>query len=157
MASTDPYQQDYEHAKAGLPPAAPKPPPASFTRSEHLHREPSPAAKRTAEMLASAGGIGMGVLFLVIALVIHAHYATVNGICTTGLGQLGQDFSTSAMMHCSAAADFEGAVGWLVFVGLGAIIVGAVKLAVAASKVSSPITPRPGPEGGQAGPGPGRA
>jgi hypothetical protein len=63
-------------------------------------------------------------VLVVMAIVLHAHFAQVNASCSSGLGQLGQAFSGAAVRDCSMASTAESAVGPLTFFGVALIALG---------------------------------
>ena len=126
----DPYQADYERQKA-----------AGFPSQKNMAGFPSqgkhgarPSMGRTRpSLLVTWGGFGIGTFVgglaaVIAAVIIHDHAAYPNSLCNTGLGQLGQAFSTTAQTDCNTAGIAESAVGWLVFFGVGAMIVGLAKV-----------------------------
>jgi hypothetical protein len=76
------------------------------------------------------GTLGLGIVLVIVAIVLHDHNAYPNAMCHAGLGELGQAFSGSAYAQCSAPATAEEAVGPLVFFGVGALVVGGAKIAL---------------------------
>jgi hypothetical protein len=107
----------------------------------------------------SPWGIGtaiLGVILVIVANVLHDHFALPNAICQSSLGQLGQAFSGTAYTDCSTAATAESAVGPLMVIGILALVVGVGKMVIAligaavlSSKESTSanrparVTPRP--------------
>ncbi len=82
----------------------------------------------------SPWGIGtaiLGVILVIVANVLHDHFALPNAICQSSLGQLGQAFSGTAYTDCSTAATAESAVGPLMVIGILALVVGVGKMVIA--------------------------
>jgi hypothetical protein len=77
------------------------------------------------------GTLGLGIVLIIIAIVLHDHYALPNAVCRTSIGQLGQAFSGTAYTDCSTASTAESAVGPLVFFGVGGLLVGGGKMLLA--------------------------
>jgi hypothetical protein len=72
-------------------------------------------------------GIGMlilGIVLIIGAIVLHAHYASINAVCSSPLGDLGQVFSSTASNDCSMAGTAEGAVGPFLAFGIPALLIG---------------------------------
>jgi hypothetical protein len=92
--------------------------------------------------LASAGGLlaAVGVLLAIIPL-DHGTIPQWNGLCNSGLGQLGQLLDTSARQDCGAVGLADHAIGWLIgfgTVGLAAALVLAVIQYGTAGQLPSP-------------------
>jgi len=127
----DPYQEDYERAKAAaFPKPGPRPVPG-----------PAPGPRTStnpAPFLFALGGTSV-LVAIVLQLVkvsaggISLSASQVNGICQSALGQLGQAFSTgfgdnapsSACGRAATIEDWKGVTTWLgiALIGAGLLVV----------------------------------
>jgi hypothetical protein len=83
--------------------------------------------------LATWGRLGIGTFLgglvaVIVAVIIHDHAAYPNMVCNTGLGELGQAFSSTVQVDCGVATTAESTVGWLVFFGVAGIVIGLGKM-----------------------------
>lgn len=139
----DPWQQDYERQKP------------SYQPPNSHRRQPSggPGGSRP-NLLATWGRLGIGtfcggLVAVIAAVIIHDHAAYPNSLCNTGLGELGQAFSSTVQTDCGAAGIAESTVGWLVFFGVAGIIIGLAKMGLGLAggipaPVQAPGLKRPG-------------
>jgi hypothetical protein len=118
----DPYQEDYERAKAaGFPKPVPRPGPGPRTSTN-----PAP-------FLFALGGTSVFVAIVLQFVKVSAggislSASQVNGICQSALGQLGQAFSggfgdnapSSACGRAATIEDWKGATTWLGIALIGA-------------------------------------
>lgn len=92
----------------------PKPPPAPWQRRQHL----------------GTWLIVCGAIAVIVAVVIeYGWYSAgtvshLNGLCSSGLGQLAQAGSSAAASGCSQAALLDQVVGWGIILGLVAVVAG---------------------------------
>lgn len=93
-----------------------------------LHRRSTTDAFLAKEGLSGAGMTALGLVLVVAAALLHAHFAQVNAMCSTGLGQLGQAFSSTATHECDLASTAESAVGPFTFFGVASLVLGGVTL-----------------------------
>ncbi|GEM_PF-6489894 len=80
--------------------------------------------------LVGGGMLALGTLLVGIAGVLHAHFAPINALCSTWVGQLGQAFSASVANECGLASTAESAVGPLTFIGVMLLLLGIGALAL---------------------------
>jgi hypothetical protein len=69
-----------------------------------------------------------GMVLLVGGIVDHAFAAPKAALCNSGLGQLGQALDGTVAHDCGLVTALESAVGWLIVVGLLALLLGLVVL-----------------------------
>jgi len=111
--------------------------PGPAAGSQRLANATQPASRTPAQRFLAnwspwgMGTLGLGIVLVIIAIVLHDHFALPNAVCSSSLGQLGQAFSGTAYADCSSAATAESAVGPLVLFGVGALLVGAGKMVIA--------------------------
>jgi hypothetical protein len=91
----------------------------------------------------------MGIILVIVAIVLHAHFGRVNALCSSGLGQLGQAFSGTVSGDCSLATTAESAVGPLVLFGVLALVLGATFVGLALTRAAGLLGK---PRGGTARP-----
>lgn len=96
-----------------------------------------------------AGALAMGIILVIVAIVLHAHFGRVNALCSSGLGQLGQAFSGTVSGDCSLATTAESAVGPLVLFGVLALVLGATFVGLALTRAAGLLGK---PRGGTARP-----
>ena len=79
-------------------------------------------------------GVVVGVMVIALALVIEYKWysagsvSQLNGLCSSGLGQLAQAGSSSAAANCSQAALLDHLVGWGIIAGVVAAVAGAAAI-----------------------------
>ena len=98
-------------------------------------------------------GIGtflLGIVMVIIAIVLHDHYALQNAACQSAFGELGQAFSGTTYYGCSTAATAEQAVGYLVFFGVAALLIGGGKMVMAIAGAALLSNEQGKPASGQA-------
>lgn len=106
-------------------PHQPQPPLSAYQRPP----KPPPAPWQRRQRWGSAG-IAAGVMAVVAALLIDFKWYSagsvshLNGLCSSGLGQLVQAASGRAASGCSTAALLDHLVGWGIIAGLLAIAAG---------------------------------
>lgn len=83
-----------------------------------------------------ASALALGIVLVILAIVLHAHFGRVNALCSSGLGQVGQAFSGTVSGDCSLAATAESAVGPLVVFGVLALMLGAAFVALALTRAA---------------------
>lgn len=123
-------------------------------RAGHTPRQPAYPQRPQAQgsrrwsmptLLAAWGRVGIGtfsggLVAVVAAVIIHDHAAYPNSLCNSGLGQLGQALSNTVQTDCGAASVAESMVGWLVFLGVAAMIIGLGKMGLAlAGAIPAPV------------------
>jgi hypothetical protein len=100
-------------------------------------RPPSPNPLATWGRLGIGSFLG-GLVAVIAAVIIHDHAAYPNMVCNTGLGELGQAFSSTVQVDCGVATTAESTVGWLVFFGVAGIIIGLGKMGLGLAGGSLP-------------------
>jgi hypothetical protein len=96
-----------------------------------------------------------GVVLLVGGIVDHTFAAPKAALCNSGLGQLGQALDGTVAHDCGLVTALESAVGWLIVVGLLALLLGLVVLVTSRlpqrqptpqAPPMPPVPPRPAPQ-----------
>jgi hypothetical protein len=72
-----------------------------------------------------------GILLAVVPL-DHGTIPQWNGLCSSGVGQLGQLFSPSAQADCGLVGDADHAIGWLAGLGAAGLLTGIILAATGA-------------------------
>jgi hypothetical protein len=93
----------------------------------------------------------LGAILIIAGLVDHAVIASKAALCQSPIGQIGGAIDTTVAHDCGLVNDLESAVGWLIAVGILAVILGVVVIrnsrtlpqttAVAASWSGAPAAP----------------
>jgi hypothetical protein len=93
----------------------------------------------------------LGAILFIAGLVDHAVIASKAALCQSPIGQIGGAIDTTVAHDCGLVSDLESAVGWLIAVGILAVILGIVVIrnsrtlpqtaAVAASWSGAPPAP----------------
>ena len=83
--------------------------------------------------------LALGILLFIGGLVDHAFAAPRAALCQSGLGELAQGFDGTVAHDCSLVTGLESAVGWLLVVGVLAVVFGAAVL-YSVRSVSQPAT-----------------
>ena len=83
--------------------------------------------------------LALGILLFTGGLVDHAFAAPRAALCQSGLGQLAQSFDGAVAHDCGLVTALEWAVGWLLVVGVLAVVFGAAVL-YSVRSVSQPAT-----------------
>ncbi|HEX3921991.1 MAG TPA: hypothetical protein VHY31_06875 [Streptosporangiaceae bacterium] len=98
--------------------------------------------------LCAVGGVlAVAGLLLAIVPLDHGTISQWNGLCTTGVGQLGQLLDPSARQDCGGVGLADHLIGWLLGCGIAALAAAAV-LAVVRPRPG--VSPAPPPEPGPA-------
>jgi hypothetical protein len=112
------------HRAGGTPPRPGDPP-----------RRPTSAGSNASlsKMVSASGrwGIGSflgGLVAVIAAVILHDHAAYPNMLCNTGLGQIGETFSSQVRVDCGFAGTAESVVGWLVALGVLSMVGGLGKI-----------------------------
>jgi hypothetical protein len=77
----------------------------------------------TGAILACAG-YALGQTTILVAYTGGRTVSQVNGICASGIGQLGQAMSTTVSQRCGQVAMYEQIHGWLIIIGVVAVAAG---------------------------------
>jgi hypothetical protein len=112
------------HRAGGTPPRPGDPP----RRQTSAGSSPS-----LSKMVSASGrwGIGSflgGLVAVIAAVILHDHAAYPNMLCNTGLGQIGETFSSQVRVNCGFAGTAESVVGWLVALGVLSMVGGLGKI-----------------------------
>jgi hypothetical protein len=86
--------------------------------------------------------LALGVVLLLAAVVDHQVVASKSALCQSGLGQIGQALDDTVAHDCGLVTALESAVGWLLAVGVLALLLGAVLLY---NSRPAPYQPPPAP------------
>lgn len=68
----------------------------------------------------------LGAILIIAGLVDHAVIASKAALCQSPIGQIGGAIDTTVAHDCGLVNDLESAVGWLIAVGILAVILGIV-------------------------------
>ena|SRR5215475_5447944 len=120
----------------------PPPPPAHSPYGQYLPPSPRPQRQARAGYIAAlciGGGllVILGILLRVIPVYQGQTIPQWNSICSSGIGQIGQVFSSSVSSHCSLASDLNDLITPLLIVGVLLLLAGAA-VAIARSARSRP-------------------
>jgi hypothetical protein len=97
--------------------------------------------------LCAVGGVlAVAGLLLAVVPLDHGTISQWNGLCTTGIGQLGQLLDPSARQDCGVVGLADHLIGWLLGCGIAALAAAAV-LAVVRPRSGVFPAPPPGPAG----------
>lgn len=141
------------YEQPGQQPQPPQPAPSAYQRPP----APPPAAWQRRQRWGNVG-VAVGAMVIVAALLIDYKWysagsvSRLNGLCSSGFGQLAQAGSSKAASGCSTAALLDHVVGWGIILGLLAVIggvaaiVSARHLRAAGAPAAPPAQPFP-PQG----------
>jgi uncharacterized membrane protein HdeD (DUF308 family) len=83
-----------------------------------------------------------GVVLLAGGIVDHVLAAPKAALCDSGIGQVGQALDNTVAHDCGLVTALESAVGWLIVVGVLALLLG---IAVLVNSRLTRVTPSPAP------------
>ena len=88
----------------------------------------------------------LGAILFVAGLIDHWVVAPKSALCQSGIGQIGQAIDTTVAHDCGLVNGLEAAVGWLLILGVLAVIFGGYVI------YNSRVTPQPVPAAPWSGP-----
>src|ERR1700683_1467304 len=94
----------------------------------------------------------VGAILLVAGLIDHWVVAPKSALCQSGIGQIGQAIDTTVAHDCGLVNALEAAVGWLLILGVLAVIFGVYVIYNSRAAAAAPWSGPPSPYAPQAQP-----